>query len=77
MREVKLGRDPAGEKVESQARANETFENFLRPYVAHEKDGAEAAQLCRGREPSPDPHQAPAWPSDSQDRPAQYCRVAH
>ena len=34
---VKLGQDPFGEKVESQARASETFEKILRPYMAHKK----------------------------------------
>ena len=35
--QVKLGQDPFGEKVESQARASETFEKVLRAYMAHKK----------------------------------------
>ena len=34
---VKLGQDPFGEKVESQARASETFEKVLPAYMAHKK----------------------------------------
>ena len=34
---VKLGEDPFGEKVESQARASETFEKVLRAYMTHKK----------------------------------------
>ena len=74
--QVKLGQDPFGEKVESQARASETFEKVLRADMA-QKDGAEAAQLCRGRAPSPDPRQAAAWPPDGKGRPAQRCRTGH
>ena len=34
---VKLGRDPAGEKVEARSRAAETFEAVLRPFLARQK----------------------------------------
>jgi integrase len=34
---VKLGRDPAGEKAEARARAAETFEAALRPFLARQK----------------------------------------
>jgi hypothetical protein len=34
---VKLGSDPAGEKIESRARVGETFEAALRPFLAHQK----------------------------------------
>jgi integrase len=37
--EVKLGRDPAGQKIESRARATETVEHVLRAYLAHKKLG--------------------------------------
>ncbi len=36
--QVKLGQDPFGQKVESQAQASETFEKLLRPYMAHKKN---------------------------------------
>lgn len=35
--QVKLGHDPAGQKIESQARAVEVFGQILRPYLAHKK----------------------------------------
>jgi integrase len=35
--QVKLGQDPAGQKVEARAKAAETFEQILRPYLAHKK----------------------------------------
>jgi len=35
--QVKLGHDPAGQKVESQARAVEVFERILKPYLAHKE----------------------------------------
>jgi integrase len=34
---VKLGEDPAGQKIESRARAVETFGSVLRPYLVHKK----------------------------------------
>jgi integrase len=34
---VKLGHDPAGQKIESRARATEIFGQILRPYMAHKK----------------------------------------
>jgi integrase len=35
--EVKLGADPAGQKIESRARASETFEPTLKAYLTHKK----------------------------------------
>jgi integrase len=35
--QVKLGGDPAGQKIESRARATETFEHVVRPYLVHKK----------------------------------------
>jgi integrase len=34
---VKLGEDPAGQKIENQVRASETFDRVLRPYLAYKK----------------------------------------
>ena len=34
---VKLGQDPAGEKIEARARATETFGDILRPYLVRKK----------------------------------------
>jgi len=34
---VKLGEDPAGEKFENRARAHETFDHVLKPYLAYKK----------------------------------------
>jgi integrase len=36
---VKLGEDPAGQKIESRARAVETFGSVLQPYLVHKKAG--------------------------------------
>jgi Arm DNA-binding domain len=35
--QVKLGGDPAGQKIESRARATEMFEHVVRPYLVHKK----------------------------------------
>ena len=35
---VKLGDDPAGQKIESRARASEIFEQALRPFMARQKE---------------------------------------
>ena len=35
--QVKLGHDPAGQKIESRVRATETFGHLSRPYLAHKK----------------------------------------
>ena len=34
---VKLGHDPAGQKIESRTRAAETFGSVLRPFLSHKK----------------------------------------
>lgn len=36
--QVKLGDDPAGQKIESRARASEIFEQALRPFLARQKE---------------------------------------
>jgi integrase len=36
---VRLGEDPAGQKIESRTRAVETFGSVLRPYLVHKKAG--------------------------------------
>jgi integrase len=36
---VRLGEDPAGQKIESRARAAETFGSVLQPYLVHKKAG--------------------------------------
>jgi integrase len=39
---VRLGEDPGGQKIESRARAVETFGSVLKPYLMHKKAGLKA-----------------------------------
>ena len=43
---MRLGEDPAGQKIESRARAAETLGSVLQPYLLHKKAGrTEATEL--------------------------------
>ncbi len=59
--EVKLGRDPAGEKAEAKARSGETFEACMRLYLERRR-----AELPRDRAPPRHKSEAASWPADRQ-----------
>ena len=48
---VRLGRDPAGEKIEGRVRATETMGAIVQAYLAHQRKHFRPQKLCRGRAP--------------------------